>query len=92
MTFSADEMGPPGSVPGLAKVLKLEPKTDPREVVKTLEELLQSAKNGEIESFVAVCVHPNGTFRTRSSGYKNSLEIVGALQFALHDIILASER
>jgi hypothetical protein len=69
------------------QVVKLESRNDPRKVVTTLEELLQSAKDGEIESFVAVCVRPGGTFRTRSSGYENSLELVGALHFALHDII-----
>lgn len=75
-----------------ADLVKLEQKTDPREVIATLTELLKRAKEGEFESFIAMCVRPDRTFFTRSSGYKNSLEMIGALQCAVHDVIVGSER
>lgn len=75
-----------------AELVKLEQKTDPREVIATLTELLERAKEGEFESFVAVCVLPNGKYFTRSGGYKNSIEMIGALHCAAHDVIVAAER
>ena len=74
------------------EVIKLEPKVDPRKVVETLEELLTRAKDGEFEAFVAVCMRPDGYFFTRSSGYPSSLELIGALHVAQHDLVKASER
>jgi hypothetical protein len=71
-------------------VLRLEPDTDPQEIVATLEELLRRAKDGEFEAIVAVCLRPNGNFMTRSSGYRNSMQVVGALHFAQHDLIMIS--
>jgi hypothetical protein len=68
----------------------LEKKVDPMEVISTLAELLERAKSGEFESFIAVCVRPNGEFFTRSSGCKNSLELAGALTFAQYDLVKAS--
>jgi hypothetical protein len=61
-------------------------------VVETLEELLKLAKDGEIESFITVVMRPDGSFFTRSSCYKNSLELIGALHCAQHDLIVASEK
>jgi len=75
-----------------AELVKLEPRADPHEVVSTLTELLERAKAGEFEAVIAVCLRPSGTFMTRSSGYKNSLELLGALHCAQHDLIIASER
>jgi hypothetical protein len=69
-----------------------EKQIDPREVISTLSELLERAQSGEFESFIAVCVRPNGEFFTRSSGYKNSLELVGALTFAQYDLVKASTK
>lgn len=75
-----------------AELIKLEPRIDPRQVIATLEELLQRAKDGEFEAFIAVCVRPDGGFCTRSSGCKNSIEMIGALWAAQFDLLKASEK
>lgn len=57
------------------EIVKLEPKSDPREIVKTLEELLQRAKDGEFESFVAIVT-------TRSHyGIRNMNPICGNCEY-----------
>ena len=72
-------------------IVAFEKKKDPREVIATLEELLERAKAGEFEAFIAVCLRPNGNFFMRSSGYKSALEMIGAVSCAIHDIIKAAE-
>ena len=75
------------------EVIKLEPKPrDPRQIIETLEELVNRAKEGEFEAVVAVCLRPDDTFLTRSSGYPSSLELIGALYAAQHDILKATEK
>lgn len=97
MTFSFDEMhdamaskyGPEGAK---LQLLKFEKRADPLEIVATLSELLERAKAGEFESVVTVCLRPDGSFCTRSSGYKNSLQVMGSLYCALNDTLKASEK
>jgi uncharacterized MAPEG superfamily protein len=70
------------------KVVDLKRNEDPREVIDGLEDLLQRAKAGEIESYVAVIIRASdGAFMTRGSGHKNKLAMAGALAFAMHDFI-----
>lgn len=75
-----------------AEIIKLEIDNDPREVISILTELLDRAKNGEFESFIGVCLRTDRTFFTKSSRYKNSLEMIGALHTAIHDVVEASEK
>jgi len=74
------------------ELLKIAAKFDPRGVVAGLEELLERAKAGEFDSFVAVCLRPDGSFLSQSSGCKNSLEMIGALYSVQHDLVVLSER
>ena len=76
----------------MGSLVALEQPIDPREVMAALSELMEAAKVGEVECFIAVVMRPDGTFFTRSSGYKNSLELIGALHCAQHDLTVASER
>ncbi len=73
-------------------VVVLEKPIDPRQVLETLSEMTEQAKAGELESFIAVCMRPDGSFFTRSSCCKNSLELIGALHCAQHDLTVSSER
>ena len=78
------------SIDMAAKIVQLE-KTDPRGVIEGLEELLQRAKDGEFDSFIAVCLRPDGSYMTRTSGCKNTLEMIGALQMVQYDLAVRSE-
>jgi hypothetical protein len=70
------------------KVVDLKVNEDPQEVVEGLEDLLRRARNGEIESYVAVIIRASdGAFMTRASGHKNKLRMAGALAFAMHDFV-----
>jgi hypothetical protein len=65
--------------------------TDPHAVIATLEELLGRAKAGEFVALATVCVRPDGTFCTKTSGF-NTLELAGALACAQRDVIEAGVR
>ena len=69
------------------KVVAARINEDPQEVVSALEDLLRRAKEGEIESFVAVIISADQSFMTRISGHKSKLAMAGALAFALHDFV-----
>ncbi len=73
-------------------IVVLKQPVDSSKVVETLEELLKLAKDGEIESFIIVVMRPDKSFFTSTSCYKNSLELIGALQCAQHDLVIASEK
>ncbi len=76
----------------MGSLVALEQPLDPREVMATLSEMLEQAKAGEVESFIAICMRPDGTFFTHHSGCKNLLALIGALHCAQHDLTVASER
>jgi hypothetical protein len=70
------------------KVVAARINEDPQEVISAAEDLLRRAKEGEIESFVAVIVRASDqSFMTKITGHKNKLVMAGALAFALHDFI-----
>lgn len=73
------------------ELVKLEPKADPRGVIEGLEELLQRAKDGEFDAFIAVCMRADSSYMTRTSGCKNTLEMIGALHVVQQDLVIASE-
>ena len=67
-------------------VVKAKINEDPQEVISAAEDLLRRAREGEIESFVAVIIRASdGAFMTRITGHRNKLAMAGALAFALHD-------
>lgn len=73
-------------------LVKLEPKTCPSDAVGKLEALLDRIKEGEFCGFMAVVMRPDGSYTTTFSGFKNSLETIGACECLKHDVMTASER
>jgi hypothetical protein len=56
-------------------------------LVKHLEHLAEEARAGQIEAVVTVAFRPDGTFGIWRYGHYSDLHIVGALEFAKHDIM-----
>lgn len=73
-------------------VVEFKRNEDPLELISKLTDLLERAKSGELESFIACVCRVDRRYFTTSSGYKNSLELIGALECAKKDLIEASER
>jgi hypothetical protein len=76
----------------MGSLVVLERPADPQKVMATLSELMETAKAGEVECFVAVAMRPDGTFFTLHSGCENLLTLIGALHCAQHDLTVVSDR
>lgn len=75
-----------------AEIVKLEIDNDPREIISVLNEIIEYAKKGEVESVIMIVMRPDGSFFTKSSRYHNCLEVIGALTCAIDDVVKASEK
>lgn len=76
---------------GDSQPIALVPRKPNGGLVEGLEALLERAKTGEIEGLAYVALRPDQKFEVKKIGWCSSLEMAGALAYALHDFLAKSE-